>query len=63
MKDVWVFKNSETDSVLNKIYSQKIDLLNVFEGIYQGVITNGDDIFVLDGEFVGNEFKFKSPIL
>ena len=63
LKDVWVFKNSETDSVLNKIYSQKIDLLNVFEGIYQGVITNGDDIFVLDGEFVGNEFKFKSPIL
>lgn len=43
----WNFDNDSDDSVLKKIFNYKRTLKDVSEGIYQGIVTLGDDIFVL----------------
>lgn len=53
---IWNFNLDKNNSFLDKIYSQKTNLLQIFEGVYQGIITMGDDIFILNGNIEGNEF-------
>jgi hypothetical protein len=51
----WILKSTEGKSILEKInlYTQ---LNDICKGIYQGLITTGDDIFMLDGEIKENLF-------
>lgn len=53
----WLFKNDNTQSIILKIQKNKTEMLNVFKGIFQGVITAGDDIFILEGKIYGDKFK------
>ena len=45
----WTFGEDISNSVVTKILKNKTELLDVFQGIYQGLITLGDDIFIMDG--------------
>jgi len=54
--DNWNLKDSNVLDLLNKIDTGKY-LNDVSEGIYQGLISMGDDIFVLKGEIDGDIFK------
>ena len=51
------------DNILSKINSQNVSVLDIFEGIYQGIITTGDDIFILKGEINENIFVGYSKAL
>jgi hypothetical protein len=53
----WLFKNEDTQSVISKIQKNSTQMLNVFKGVFQGVITAGDDIFIFEGQIHGNKFK------
>ena len=52
----WSFEGSENE-ILNKIYNMPVKVLDVFKGIYQGVITVGDDIFILEGKIKNKIFE------
>ena len=41
----WVLTNEESMNILNKIYSNPLKLLDVFDGIYQGIVTGDNDVF------------------
>lgn len=63
----WSFSEKETNTVVKKITSNNTKLLDVFAGIYQGLITLGDDIFmfegyVKDGAFYGYSKEAKQDI-
>lgn len=45
----WSFASQQQNSIIVKINNQKEKLLDVFEGIYQGLITLGDDKFIMEG--------------
>jgi len=46
----WNFPSSKYEaSVLSKIYDQTGSLEDISKGIYQGIVTVGDDIFILEG--------------
>lgn len=52
----WVLTNSEVEPILDKLRGQPHTIKDVFEGIYQGIVTTGDDIFHLKGAIRGTEF-------
>ncbi len=52
----WSFSTESTNSIVEKINSTNVNLLDVFEGIYQGVITLGDDKFIMEGRIEGDTF-------
>jgi type I restriction-modification system DNA methylase subunit len=51
----WQIKDSKTLSILKKISKNK-KLKDLCEGIYQGLITTGDDIFMMEGEIIDGIF-------
>lgn len=52
----WNFSCRVQDTILSKISSMNKSVLDIFKGIYQGVITPGDNIFILKGEIIENMF-------
>lgn len=54
--ETWSFEKRESSSILEKINNSPIKLLDLFEGIYQGLISIGDDIFMLEGTIKDNLF-------
>lgn len=54
--ETWSFEKGESSSILEKINNSPIKLLDLFEGIYQGLISIGDDIFMLEGTIKDNLF-------
>ena len=52
----WSFSEDNSNSVVEKILQNKTKLLDVFVGIYQGLITLGDNIFILEGYIRGDTF-------
>ena len=58
----WQLKDSKTSLILSKITSET-QLNNLCEGIYQGLITTGDDIFMLEGENENGVFTGYSKAL
>ncbi|HHX62474.1 MAG TPA: hypothetical protein GX707_17450 [Epulopiscium sp.] len=57
LKDRWEFNHTEFE-ILDKIYGQEKSVKDIFKGIYQGLITVGDDIFILKGD-ISEEGVFK----
>lgn len=53
--DTWIFNNEEYD-LLDKIIVHKDTIKNIFKGVYQGLITVGDNIFILEGEINSNGY-------
>ncbi|MBZ9779854.1 N-6 DNA methylase [Psychroflexus sp. CAK8W] len=51
----WLLKSETETSIFNKI-SNNDKLKDICEGIYQGLITTGDDIFMVEGEIVDEIF-------
>lgn len=54
--DVWDFSSEGENTILSKINKCSIKLLDIFEGIYQGLITLGDDIFMMNGQIKNDLF-------
>ena len=54
--DKWNLSNNEILKVLEKIRLQPLTIKNVFQGIFQGIKTGDDKIFILNGRFEGNYF-------
>lgn len=52
----WNFSNKNSDNIVKKISECPIKLLDIFEGIYQGIITLGDNKFILEGNKKENMF-------
>lgn len=52
----WNLLDSKKQDILEKISHGKSVLGDLVGGIYQGIVTTGDDIFILSGEIVGNYF-------
>ena len=52
----WNFDSTDENSILKKITNSPIKFLDLFEGIYQGLITLGDDKFMLEGRFESDCF-------
>lgn len=63
LKERWEFSNNEESTVLEKIESQEFKVKDVFKGVYQGVITVGDDIFILNGNIKNELFYGYSKAL
>ncbi|MFN8670813.1 MAG: N-6 DNA methylase [Candidatus Sericytochromatia bacterium] len=53
----WIFSDNKNMSVLDKLNKQPLRLKDVFSNISQGIVSNGDDIFILKGKFEGIYFK------
>lgn len=62
-EEQWIFKSKVESNLLKKLTNQTQSMQDIFEGIYQGVITVGDDIFVLEGKIENNIFKGYSKAL
>ena len=54
--NTWIFSEEKSDSIVEKILRNKTNLLDIFKGIYQGLITLGDDIFIMEGEIEDKTF-------
>lgn len=53
----WSFPKSDMQAnILNNLYSNDLTLADVCDGIYQGIVTVGDDIFIMEGKVVDNYF-------
>ena len=52
----WSFSEEKTNAVVEKINRNSTKLLDVFAGIYQGLITLGDDIFMFEGNIKDDVF-------
>ena len=59
----WIFKTGKEEFILNKIKNNKTNMLDIFKGVYQGIITTRDDIFLLTGRIDGDYFKGYSNAL
>ena len=58
----WLLKGKTEIRLFNKISNNKL-LKDICEGIYQGLITTGDDIFMLEGEIKDRTFHGFSKAL
>lgn len=56
LKDTWTFNFKGENTILQKIDSAGVPFLQVFEGVYQGIITLGDDKFIFEGYIDGDLF-------
>ena len=54
--DIWNLSSSEVYKVLTKMNQQPLTVKDVFYRIAQGIVSMGDDIYVLSGTFQGNYF-------
>lgn len=55
-KDKWVFVANNIKNILEKINQQPYYTYDIFSGIYQGTVSMGDDIYLLEGKFENNCF-------
>ena len=62
-EEQWVFRSQTESKLLKKLKNQPVKMDDIFEGIYQGVITVGDDIFVLEGSVNNGIFTGYSKAL
>lgn len=53
--ETWNLSDRGTTGVFNKLNNQKLRAMDVFRGIYQGLVSMGDDIYMLRGR-IENEF-------
>lgn len=51
----WNLISSDEQKLLDKIKKNNLNLKGLVKGIYQGIVTTGDDIFIMDG-FVKNNY-------
>lgn len=51
----WTAEGSSSE-LISKLSGQARKMSDIFEGIFQGVVTVGDDIFVFEGKIVGKYF-------
>lgn len=56
LKDTWTFNFEGENTILQKIDSAGVPFLQIFEGVYQGIITLGDDKFIFEGYVDGDLF-------
>lgn len=59
----WNLISSTKQNVIKKIVKNNSTLGDLVSGIYQGAVTTGDDIFILDGQVKGNYFEGYSEAL
>lgn len=52
----WNLNSQSGQSLIDKINKQPLRVKNIFENISQGVVSVGDDIFLLKGRIVGDKF-------
>ncbi len=52
----WNFIDGENKNILKKITGNNVRLDEVFSSISQGIVTIGDDIYIMDGKFENNYF-------
>lgn len=52
----WTLANANVENILDKLRKQPLTINSVFKGIYQGIVTTGDDIFYVKGEIKGDKF-------
>ncbi len=52
----WSLQNSDTENILKKLNKQKYKASDIFQWISQGVVSVGDDIFLIRGKINGGEF-------
>lgn len=52
----WNLKNEKADKLFKKLNSQPWTVKDVFENISQGVVSVGDDIFLMQGQIKGGKF-------
>ncbi|MCP2037327.1 N-6 DNA methylase [Chryseobacterium sp. HSC-36S06] len=52
----WNLNSSATDNLLKKILHQPLTVKDVFENISQGIVSVGDDIFLMKGKIIDNKF-------
>ncbi|WP_395063278.1 Eco57I restriction-modification methylase domain-containing protein [Flavobacterium sp.] len=52
---VWSFKNENNTNLLDKLTKHKL-VKNIFKGIFQGLISMGDDIQMLEGKIIDDKF-------
>ncbi|HPI53968.1 MAG TPA: Eco57I restriction-modification methylase domain-containing protein [Chitinophagaceae bacterium] len=58
----WIMFNSELGfTIFEKIYKQSKLFVDAFEGIFQGIATSKDDLYILEKTYE-DSFKFKVPI-
>ena len=61
--DSWNFDSPKNNAIIEKIRLSPIKLSEIFEGIYQGLITLGDDKFMMEGFVKDNLFVGYSKAL
>ena len=54
--DSWIFTDRQTYQVINELKKQPLKLSDIFDGINQGTVTTGDDMFYLRGKFEDSKF-------
>jgi len=64
----WMLTDTRTSRLLNKMKNQPYTIKSEFKGIYQGIVTTGDDIFYMKGEFKNDHFygfseRLKSSVI
>ena len=52
---VWSFKNDKNTDLLHKLTKHKL-VKDIFNGIYQGLISMGDEIQMLEGKIIDDKF-------
>ena len=52
---VWSFKNENSTNLLEKLTKHKL-VKDIFSGIYQGLISMGDEIQMLEGKIIDDKF-------
>jgi adenine-specific DNA-methyltransferase len=56
-------EDSSSSELIIKLRGYESKLMDVFEGVFQGVVTVGDDIFIMHGNHQGNLYEFYSNLL
>ncbi|HXA01648.1 MAG TPA: TaqI-like C-terminal specificity domain-containing protein, partial [Cytophagaceae bacterium] len=52
----WNFQGGESGGIFEKLGKQPLTVKDVFENISQGVVSVGDDIFLIKGKIIGSKF-------
>ena len=60
--ETWYFQNSEDENLFAKIKNDTENLKDISEGIYQGIATGKDEVFIIDEKFV-KEQQIQEPFL
>lgn len=59
----WNFSEKNKLDLINKIKHQEYKMTDIFEGIYQGIVTGGDNIYILKGKILDDFFYGYSDAL